>query len=150
MMAHTASACSGDRGADRNRAINLDGFGISVTKMTPALAPGEPCIDGTLEHVKTPIGTKTQVSSKFCSCRSPGLLSSLPPFPCFSLRTLTRTSVRQLDLTISRTLGTQLMGTNAAGMGANRSVMLSLLGDEEIVTPLAPLDPRSFWIVAVL
>ena len=39
------------------------------------------------------------------------------------------------------------MGTNAAGMGAKTSVMLSLLGDEEIVTPLAPLELLSFWIV---
>ncbi len=71
-------------------------------------------------------------------------------FSCFSLGTLARTSDRQIGLRLFRSLGTQLMGTNAAGMGAKTSVMLSLLGDEEIVTPLAPLDPRPFWIVADL
>ncbi len=42
------------------------------------------------------------------------------------------------------------MGADAAGIAAKTSVLFSLLADEEIVTPLAPLDPRPFWVIALL
>ncbi len=77
-------------------------------------------------------------------------LSSPPFFSSFVLRTLGRTSDRQLGLALYRPLGTKLMGANAAGIAAKTSVVFSLLAHEEILTPLAPLDPRSFWIIADL
>ena len=42
------------------------------------------------------------------------------------------------------------MGANATGIAAKAFVVFSLLADIEIVTPLAPLDLRPFWIIADL
>ena len=42
------------------------------------------------------------------------------------------------------------MRANAAGVAAKTSVVFSLLANEEIVTALAPLDPRPSWIIADL
>ena len=39
------------------------------------------------------------------------------------------------------------MGANATGMGAKTPVMLSLLANVEILTPLTALDLRPFWII---